>query len=181
MEINQMQMQGAFYLPKGTIVKHGTSLCRLPGILKNGLVPGAERQEKRQKFELAPEIPGVYVGNLISYFGAYVSYTSELGAIFSSPTYRQAAELCATGESRKIKTLDIPSAPKTLPVVLRVVLEEDCLLYADEDFVDDGNVPADERIPEEVLLKDAQHVWERWQSGCINSLLKKTESSPGIW
>ena len=52
-------------------------------------------------------------------------------------------------------------------MVLRIKLEEDCLLYADEDFVLDGTIPVKQEIPESQLIAEAENVWKKWQTGCI--------------
>lgn len=154
-----------FVLPKGTVVKHGTTLSRARAILQYGLTPKADRQDKRIENEFAPEIDGIYVGNLLAYFGAYAAYSAELNDFRSRTDFLQA--MMCLEEPQQLKRLDLSAAPIDLPVVLRVRLAEDCTLYADEDFVADGRYPVDQRVPTAILEREAEHVWYVWQTGCI--------------
>ena len=165
-----------FFLPKGTIVKHGTSLCRVDDIIVYGIRPGAERSEKRAQDELLPEINGVYVGNLLAYFGAYAAYSSLMTEVWNLPIYLEVISVLHF-EPRRISHMALPDIPLTLPVVLSIQLGEDCLLYADEDFVLDGTVPVDQSIPEELLVSEAEAVWDKWQTGC----LMRNEGIPSNW
>jgi hypothetical protein len=156
-----------FILPKGTLVKHGTTLCQVPSILKFGLDgTGNFRDLNREARELSPETSGVYVGNLISYFAAYAAYTSRVNPELSFPDYQKALKLYDSNP-QSFTTLTIPDLLITLPVVLTIRLEEDCTLYADEDFVDNGKVPFDEKIPEQKLVSEAETVWNNYQTGCV--------------
>ncbi len=64
-----------FELPRGTRVKHGTTSGALRSVLANGLRAGSARHERRHSAEPAPEIStGIYVGDLMGYFGATASF-----------------------------------------------------------------------------------------------------------
>lgn len=165
-----------FYLPKGTIVKHGTSLCRLKHILSDGIIPYSDRNGKRIQSELSPEIQGVYVGGLIAYFGAVVSYTSILNPYTKSNSFLSALA-CMAENPKNIKQLKLEEIPITLPVVLNIELKEDCLIYADEDYVLEGSCPVDKIVPEELLISEAEKIWNEWKSGCV----VREEGIPQSW
>ena len=163
-----------FVLKKGTLVKHGTSLARMHDILATGLLPGAERNADRSTIELAPEISGVYVGELTAYFGAYANFAAEISAYLDDPRMLKAA-MCSIVSPTDIRRLDLPTPPMAFPLVLAIELQEDCELLADEDYVFDGRYPIDQRIPLNVLESEAELVWNRWRSGVI------TRSIPQSW
>jgi hypothetical protein len=165
-----------FYLPKGTIVKHGTSLCRLRSILSNGIIPHSNQNEKRMQFELPPETHGIYIGELTAYFGAIVSYTSILNPYTKLESFASALK-CIIENPCGIKKLILSEIPATLPVVLNIELQEDCLVLADEDYVFDGEYPDNEKIPDEILISEAGKVWDKWKSGCI----VREEGIPKSW
>lgn len=156
-----------YVLKKGTIVGHGTSLSRLPSILDQGLLCKAERAEGRMTTELAPETSGVYVGELMAYFGAYAQYSSEVAPILNHPEVFKAVMHFAQDDMRGVRMADLPIAPRTFPIVLKIRLEEDCELVADEDFVADGKFPVGQKVPETLLRQEAQAIWERWATGAI--------------
>jgi len=160
-----------FYLPKGTIVKHGTSIKRAENIIRNGFSLN-ERNEIREKYEIAPESKGVYIGELLAYFGAYAAYTSELNSFFTSGMAEEAMSYFYI-DPIKLKKLNLSIVPITLPVVLNIELGEDCVLIADEDFVLDGNYPADQKVPINILISEAETVWQKWKTGCICNEIKK--------
>lgn len=155
-----------FFLPKGTIVKHGTSLCRLNDILTYGLSCNNKREETRSTVELTPEINGIYIGELISYFASYTAYSFIVQSYLSKPENLSLFSLYYESP-KKISSLKLSALPVTLPVVLNIQLEDDCLLYADEDFVFDGKIPVDEKIPEKLLINESKSVWDKWKTGCI--------------
>lgn len=154
-----------FFLPKGTVVKHGTNLSRLRSILTAGLHVSADRHECRVSLEHQPEIEGIYVGNLTAYFGAYAAYSAEIVPFMSSQDFYKV--LLCFEDPQKIKELALADAPVELPVVLSIRLKEDCLIFADEDYVDDGAIPVGEKVPDNLLVSDARRVWDKWQTGCI--------------
>lgn len=156
-----------FVLKKGTIVRHGTSLSRLPSILEQGLRSGAERVEGRKYTELAPEAIGVYVGELMAYFGAYAQYSAEVAPSLNAPEVLRAAMHFARGDTRFLKMENLPPAPRTFPIVIKIRLEEDCELVADEDFVAGGNYPVGEKVPNSMLRHEAQSIWEKWATGAL--------------
>lgn len=155
-------------LKKGTIVGHGTSLARLTDILQQGLRRGAERDPGRVITEVSPESQGVYVGDLMAYFGAYAQYSSEVAPIMYDMNVAKAnMELIMSGDARHLLHADLPAVPLTFPVVIKIRLEEDCELVADEDFVADGKYPVNQKVPLEMLRDEAKVVWERWRTGVI--------------
>jgi hypothetical protein len=163
-----------FILKKGTIVKHGTSLARIADILRTGLVPGAERNADRSTIELAPEISGVYVGELTAYFGAYANFAAEIAGCLDDPRMLRAA-ISAMVSPTDIRNLNLPASPMAFPLVIAIELQEECELLADEDYVLDGAYPLDQRVPSDLLESEAELVWHRWRSGVI------TRAIPPSW
>lgn len=130
-------------LSKGQVVKHGTSLDRLEGVLKEGLCPASGRNTVRVKDEIAPVVPGVYVANNLSYYGASAAFTSYM--------YEMNRNGTRSGD---------------VPIVLHIRLGEDCSLLADEDYVQNQNTQTeDERLTE--LEKEANRVWSEHETGAI--------------
>lgn len=162
-----------FYLPKGTEVKHGTSLIRAEEIIFNGFNTNKElRCDVREKHEIAPESQGVYVGELISYFAAYTAYSSELVDMYLSLNPNEFLNYFYTSP-KKLLELNLNYVPSTLPVVLNIELGEDSILIADEDFVADGSYPANIRVPDDILVNEAETTWLKWKTGCILTEIKK--------
>lgn len=155
-----------FTLKKGTIVKHGTSLTRIQDILTLGLVPGSERNADRSTIEVAPEILGVYVGELSAYFGAYANFAAEIAGYLEDPKMLRAA-MCFALSPASMRDLDLAISPMAFPLVIAIELQEDCELLADEDYVLDGAYPIDQRVPSDLLENEAELVWNRWRSGVI--------------
>ncbi len=154
-------------LPKGTEVKHGTTLPRAETILQHGFSHG-DRDELRARNERAPEQQGLYFGDLACYFGAYTAYSAELVPFWQRPEMQE----IYWGFPANAKALNklLPAAipiPDTLPVVLVLELGEDCVVYADEDYVFGGQYPAYKIIPDDVLFSEARTTWEKWKVGCI--------------
>lgn len=162
---------GEFVLRKGTKVKHGTSLSRARLILEGGFTAGL-RSPARIINELQPEQNGIYIGEIISYFGAYASYTAELVELMASTQYVDAVNKYFENP-KKIEKVECSLVPDTLPVVLVLELGDDCVLKADEDFVLDGRYPANEKIPTNLLESEAENVWKKWLSGCLHGDIKR--------
>ncbi len=142
-----------FTLRRGTRVKHGTTSGSLRSILTTGLRPGSERHELRLSAEPAPEISaGIYVGDLMGYFGA----TASFGAA--------ARELVL----QEFTSGTLPRDPSAIvfPVVLEIELQEDCEVWADEDFI-----PSPDGRPleytDELLRLNAEPVWNYFRTGAI--------------
>lgn len=158
-----------FVLSKGTVVKHGTTLPRAEAILSEGFIRG-DRDAVRQAHELAPEQQGLYVGELISYFGAWAAYTAELLPMWkTNPAALAAYDAIRDKRPKALKKMSLGSVADTLPAVLVIELGADCPLYADEDFVRDPRYPGGHTIPDAILQDRAQDVWEDWKSGCLQT------------
>jgi hypothetical protein len=124
-------------LKKGTIVKHGTSYDRLESIFQNGLISNATRNKFREQEEISPVVKGIYVANNLSYFGAYLAFSSKM--------YENQFNNIQQG---------------TMPIVLHIQLQEDCELLADEDYVS-------EPITLKKLKKQSKHIWLSYETGVI--------------
>lgn len=141
---------GSFYnrkrkmiLPKGSRVKHGTSLMLVDEIQKNGIIAGSERNQARNQNEEKPVVNGVYVGQNLSYYDASLVFTSFMQNTMQS------------GE----KGGDVP-------IILEIELGEDCELVADEDVVYEvKKMPRDQQIP--YLQAESERVWNDYESGVL--------------
>jgi hypothetical protein len=161
-----------YFLPKGTVVKHGTSLINAEKILKEGFNQHSlNRHELRGSYERSPEQTGVYVGELIAYFGAYNAYSSEIYSpqFLGNRSFFLKARNYYFDSPKSLRELCLDNVLESLPVILNIELGKDCELFADEDFVFGGNYPKAYKIPQSVLKEEAENSWEKWRSGLIAS------------
>ncbi|MBT5876192.1 MAG: hypothetical protein HOH43_22380 [Candidatus Latescibacteria bacterium] len=134
------------YLPKGTLVKHGTSSAYLLSILEIGLVPTPVRSKRNKQNEPAHESErSIFVGTLAGYARAIYAFSNTMHATIN----------------RK--------EPPHIPVVLNITLGRDCPLLADEDFIElpDGQTKNGNARPDGYLREQAQAVWSKYESGSI--------------
>jgi len=97
-----------FVLKKGTIVGHGTSLPRLPSIIEQGLIGQAKRAEGRYDNRAGTRDAGVYVGELMAYFGAYAQYSAEVAPILNHPEMFKAGIHFGQDNIRGERMADLP-------------------------------------------------------------------------
>jgi hypothetical protein len=144
-----------FILTAGTVVKFGTISTALYPILRNGIAPDTPREGFQEGRETLPS-NGIYVGELMAYFsacGAFCNATSTLHAANETVMSRFVQLLQgAHGEKPVMPELEDIAAQAGLPVILEIVLEEDCALQADDQFIPDGN---------------AEKSWKLWRSGTL--------------
>lgn len=140
-------------LQKGTLVRHGTISSLLPKILTEGLRSRGHIHKYRNQTEVSPVAAGVYVGGLLAYNAAYLSFAD-------------AAKQLSSGE--------LGLYQGAIPVVLEIELEEDCRIVADEDFVmleerdSQGQLGEQHRIEfERRVVDDAQAVWDQYRTASI--------------
>lgn len=135
-----------YYLPKGSIVKHGTSSAQLLSIFENGVMPtpsGTKRGSADQK--TAETDSSIFVGSLAGYARAIYAFSAAMHATINRKT------------------------PPEIPLVLNITLEEDCALLADEDFITlpDGTTETSDSTRSGFLKDQAQSVWAEYESGSI--------------
>jgi hypothetical protein len=144
-----------FILPAGTTVKFGTISTALYPFLRQGIPAGTPREGFQEGREILPS-NGIYIGELMAYFaacGAFCHATSSLHAA-NEELMSRFVELLQTahGEKPDLPGLEAIALQAGLPVVLEIILEEDCAMQADDQFIDDEN---------------AEKSWKLWRSGTL--------------
>jgi hypothetical protein len=128
-------------LTAGTKVKFGTVSTALYPILRHGIAGDTVRQGFQLGDDARVESTGIYVGELMAYYAACAAFCNATSALHAanqdvlSIFVKQLQN--AHGEKPKMPELEDIAAQAGLPIVLEITLEEDCLLQADDHFVDD--------------------------------------------
>jgi hypothetical protein len=145
-----------FILIAGTKVKFGTISTALYPIFRHGIAAATVRQGFQLGDELDHTSTGIYVGELMAYYAACAAFCNATSALHAanqdvlSMFVKQLQN--AHGEKPRMPELEDIAAQAGLPVVLEITLEEDCLLQADDHFIDDEN---------------ADKSWKLWRSGSL--------------
>jgi hypothetical protein len=157
-----------YTLPAGTVVKFGTISTSLYAYFRNGIpaiVPRVGLEPPSSETD-RPVIDGIYVGELMAYFSAFAAFgerTSEVHAQHQEVMSRFVASLQNTyGERPQMPELESIAAHVGLPVVLEIVLGEDCEVHADQHFE-----PAE----------NSERSWKLWRS----VLLNRENGIPSTW
>ena len=143
-------------LTAGTKVKFGAISTSLYPIFRHGITAESVRQEFQLGEEVQPMSVGIYVGELMAYYAACAAFCNATSALHAanqevlSMFVKQLQN--AHGEKPKMPELEAIAAQTGLPIVLEIALEEDCLLQADDHFIDDEN---------------ADKSWKLWRSGSL--------------
>jgi hypothetical protein len=166
---------GQWYLPAGTRVKHGTTTNNLRSIIECGIMAG-NQAEGRSKSRCNPEVQdGIYVASCYLAYSAstfnFLASANEhhsklLSSDFDSPrtaSTREEKQKLRQDLARKllVDVDDMTLKNCGLPSVLNIVLQEDVIIRADEDFLDKTR-EAEARI----LSHAAGFVWEQFGS-CV--------------
>ena len=155
-----------FILTAGTVVKFGTISTALYPIFRHGIPADTARQGFQHSDEAQPLSTGMYVGELMAYYAACAAFcnaTSALHAANQDVLSQFVTQLQnAHGEKPRMPELEEIAVQTGLPVVLEITLEEDCLLQADDHFIEDGN---------------ADKSWKLWRSGS----LRRPTGIPASW
>lgn len=158
----------AYLLPKGTVVKVGTVTTSLYSFLNEG-VP-----ENLPRVGLASQVTstsfsnseGIYVGELMAYFTAAAEFCKSTADAYAAhdqifDEFVQKLQT-ARGQKPQMDGLEAVSMQIGLPIVLEIMLEEDCEVLSDIHF------------------EDADHIeksWKHWRS----VVLKRTGGIPASW
>jgi hypothetical protein len=156
----------SFILPKGSVVKLGTISTSLYPFLRNGIPANLPRTGLRFEGEQTPATDGLYIGELMAYFSAcaafcqstsdlYVEHETVLGAFVEQLQSRR-------GIKPQISNLEAISAQVGLPVVLEIVLAEDCEVLADTHFENADNAAKSWNLWRSVRLNRAQGIPPEW-------------------
>ncbi len=155
-----------FKLAAGSVVKFGTISTNLYPILRHGIPENTVRQGFAEGITIGVEPVGIHVGELMAYFAACAEFCNATSALHAEnqDVLAQFVEALqnAKGEKPRIPALEEIALQAGLPVVLEIVLEEDCLLLADTHFIDDEN---------------AEKSWKLWRS----ANLSRAEGVPASW
>lgn len=143
-----------FKLAAGSIVKFGCTTTQLYPALRNGLAMSTARPGLQE--ETTSARPGVMIGELMAYFAACADFCNNTGAVHHEHQDIMAAFVQALqdhrGEKPQMPELETIASKTGLPVVLEIVLGEDCVVLADTHFVSEG---------------EAEKSWKLWRSGSL--------------
>jgi hypothetical protein len=132
-----------FKLAAGSVVKFGTLSTQLYPLLRNGVSD--------------TDAKGIMIGELMASFSAarqFFENTSQVHQAHEAIMGRFVQALQEQrGEKPQLPELEAISLTAGIPVVLEIVLGEDCLLSADTHFVADGEV---------------EKSWKLWRSGYLH-------------
>ena len=158
-----------FKLAAGSVVKLGAITSQLYPILRNGLAvntpahlfPTGTEADTTQTIT-----PGIHIGELMAYFSACAGFCNNTSEIHLQHQDVMANFVGALqdkcGEKPVMPELEAIAHQAGLPVVLEIILEEDCAVLADTHFVSETQ---------------AEKSWKLWRSG----YLQRQEGIPAHW
>ena len=157
-----------FKLAAGSVVKIGTTTNQLYPIFRLGIAQHtpANRFQSGGEPDAASTTPGIQIGELMAYFSACAGFCNN-----TSELHHQHQEVMAEfvttlqdkrGEKPAIAALEAIAHQAGLPVVLEIILEEDCALLADRHFVSDNEIDKS---------------WKLWRS----AFLQREGGIPAAW
>ena len=154
-----------FILPTGTVVKFGSISTSLYSFLRQGIPANIPRGGMQAVVDNV-DLPGIYIGELMAYFSACATFcnaTSGLHAAHQEALSTFVSMLQnARGEKPVLAGLEEIATQAGLPVVLEIVLGEDCVVHADAHFVD---------------ATQAERSWKLWRS----VRLQRADGIPADW
>jgi len=156
----------SFILPKGSVVKLGTISTSLYPFLRDGIPANLPRAGLRSDGEQSTIQHGLYIGELMAYFSACAAFCQATSALYGEheTVLNVFVEQLRSsrGSKPQMSNLEAISAQVGLPVVLEIVLAEDCEVLADAHF----------EAPE-----NAAKSWNLWRSVQLN----RAEGIPSGW
>jgi hypothetical protein len=158
----------AYVLPKGTVVKVGTISTSLYSFLNDGIPENLPRVGLQMQVESSAfsNLDGIYVGELMAYFAAAAEFCQSTAEVYAAheELLGQFVERLQTVRDQKphIDGLEAVSMQIGLPIVLEIVLEEDCEVHADGHFED---------------IEQSEKSWKHWRS----VMLKRAGGIPPAW
>ncbi len=157
-----------YVLPKGTVVKIGVLSNNLYSFLNNGVPAVLPRVglESQQNLPDFTQQQGIYVGELMAYFAAAALFCQTTAELYTEhkETMDQFVQQLQTKRSSKpnIHGLENLSVQIGLPIVLEIVLDEDCEVLADTHFESSDKT---------------EKCWKHWRSVVLN----RAEGIPASW
>ncbi|MBC3809020.1 hypothetical protein H8K52_16900 [Undibacterium seohonense] len=158
----------AYVLPKGTVVKVGAISTSLYSFLNNGIPENLPRVGLQSQVELPAfsKSEGIYVGELMAYFAAAAEFCQSTAEVFAAheELLSQFVERLQNVRDQKplMDGLEAVSMKIGLPIVLEIVLDEDCEVLADGHFEN---------------LEQSEKSWKHWRS----VMLKRAGGIPAAW
>ncbi|OEU06204.1 hypothetical protein FRACYDRAFT_255668 [Fragilariopsis cylindrus CCMP1102] len=179
-----------YYLPAGTIVKHGTTTNNLRSILENGIRP-AFQQGRKYRTNVTRNLDGVYVGSCyLPYRTCLMNYISGFDQLLEDQLIENDIGKL-NGESHPVDKDDPLTMTREraisryvtprkdliencgLPAVLNITLKEDVYIGPDEDFVPSVYLP--ENAGHNFVPAVAKLVWETFGTTVL------MQSIPADW
>ncbi|MFZ6848702.1 hypothetical protein [Undibacterium sp. RuRC25W] len=135
-----------FKLAAGSVVKTGVTTSQLYPILRYGLAQNSPAHHFQASAEIGTKnvTPGIHIGELMAYFSACAGFCNNTSDIHHQHQNVMASFVGALqdkrGEKPVMPELETIAQHAGLPVVLEIILEEDCVLLADRHFVSDNEI-----------------------------------------
>lgn len=155
-----------YVLPKRSVVKLGTISTSLYPFFRDGVPATMPRSGLLTTENAVDQISGIYIGELMAYFSAcsaFAQHTSEIHAEYQVVLGQFVEQLqTARGEKPVFPELEDIAAQVGVPIVLEIVLEEDCKVAADTHFEN---------------VENSEKSWKLWRS----VVLSRPQGIPASW
>lgn len=156
----------SFILPKGSVVKLGTTSSALYSFLREGIPASLPREGLHANVANEVGERGVYIGELMAYFSASAAFCRSTSALYVEH------ELALTGFVEQLQrnpgikptmeNLDSIASQAGMPVVLEITLDEDCEVGADTHFEAVDNAAKSWNLWRSVVLHREQGIPSSW-------------------
>ncbi|MBY0572709.1 MAG: hypothetical protein K2P84_03420 [Undibacterium sp.] len=159
----------SFVLPQGSIVKFGCISTSLYSYLRHGIPSTIARDGlpvTENATENATEMKGIYIGELMAYFSACSAFArnaSEVHVQHQAVLKEFVASLQRlTGEKPVMHELENIATQVGLPVILEIMLAEDCEVQADGHFEPEDKADKSWKLWRSVVLQRESGVPASW-------------------
>lgn len=156
----------SFILPKNTVVKLGTISTSLYSFLRSGIPSSLAREGLRVTQDAEVPTSGLYIGELMAYFSASAAFCQSTSALYVEYESRLSVFVeqlqSARGTKPILDDLEMIAAQVGIPVVIEIVLDEDCEVSADTHFE---------------TVENAEKSWKLWRSVVLN----RAQGIPTTW
>nr|WP_314858513.1 hypothetical protein [uncultured Undibacterium sp.] len=159
-------MMTSFILPKGTAVKLGSISTSLYTFLREGIPANLPREGLLAAQASESVVKGVYVGELMAYFSASAAFCQSTSALYGEHELVLTSFIDQLQSNRGVKptleNLEMIASQVGIPIVLEIVLEEDCEVFADTHFETIDNAAKSWKLWRSVLLNREQGIPASW-------------------